>query len=110
MRKVKLLNRLDSETLEVENIQVSISLPRDLVGALDIPTSALGPYLQEVIALALFQQGRISSGKAAELMGISKLDFMHLLGKHRIPYFTESPDELEAEVSAAIDLLNNTEH
>ena len=91
----------------METIQVSITIPRDLVGALDIPPADLAPYLQEVVALELFRQGRISTGKASELMGITKLEFMRLLSKHNIPYFTESPNELEAEVDATQRLLNN---
>jgi hypothetical protein len=90
----------------MDTIQVSISVPRDLAGALDIPANSLAPYLQEVVALELFRQGRISSGKAAELIGISKLDFMHILSKHDIAYFTETPAELDAEVAALSRLIN----
>ena len=91
----------------METVQVSISVPRDLAGALDLPLADLGPYLQEVVALELFRQGRISSGKASELMGINKLDFMHLLARHNIPYFTESPNELDAEVQVLHRLIIN---
>lgn len=91
----------------MDTIQVSINLPRDLVGALDIPPSHLAPYLQEVIALELFRQGRISSGKAAELLGLCKLDFIRLLSKYNIPYFTESPEELGAEIATTQRLFNN---
>ncbi len=91
----------------MDTIQASISVPRDLAGALDIPLTSLAPYRQEVVALELFRQGRISSGKGAELIGISKLDFIRLLHKHDIPYFTDTPAELEAEVAAVSLLLKN---
>ncbi|MCL4506327.1 MAG: UPF0175 family protein [Chloroflexi bacterium] len=91
----------------MDTIQVSIKIPRDLAGALDIPLADLAPYLQEMVALELFRQGRISSGKAAELMGITKIEFMRLLGKHNIPYFTLSPNELEAEVDGVRRLTEN---
>ena len=36
--------------------------------------------------------------KGAELLGLSKLEFIHLLARHGLFYFTESPEELAAEV------------
>lgn len=62
--------------------------------------------LQELIALELFREGRISSGKGAELLGLSKLEFIQLLAQHGIAYFTESPEELAAEVQMLERLLD----
>ena len=61
--------------------------------------------LRELIALELFREGRISSGKGAELLGVPKLVFIQLLARHGIPYFTESPGELVAEVAMLDQLL-----
>ena len=85
---------------EVDTIQVTLSVPRDLLSALDIPQSDLEPFLQETVAVELFRQGRISSGKAAEMLGLSKLEFMRLLARQSIPFFTESPGELASEIAA----------
>ncbi|MEF8939138.1 MAG: UPF0175 family protein, partial [Salinivenus sp.] len=52
------------------------------------------------IALELFREERISSGKAADLLGISKAEFVDLLDQHGIAYFTETPKELDAQVEA----------
>jgi hypothetical protein len=38
---------------------------------------------------------------------MSKVAFIQLLAQHRIDYFTESPEELEAEVTAVDKLLNS---
>jgi len=43
---------------------------------------------------------RVSSGRAAEIVGCSKAEFVDKLDQYRIPYFTETPDELEAQVEA----------
>jgi predicted HTH domain antitoxin len=87
-------------------LTVALDLPRDLLGALDVPQVELETRLRELIALELFREGRISSGKGAELLRISKLAFVHLLAQHRISYFTESPEELVDEVSTLEQLLN----
>jgi predicted HTH domain antitoxin len=91
----------------VTTLTVALDLPRDLLGALDVPQTEVEARLRELIALELFREGRISSGKGAELLGISKLAFIQLLSQHRIDYFTESPDELEADLATLERLLGD---
>ena len=86
-------------------LTVSLQFPRDLLGALEVPQEQLEARLRELIALQLFREGRISSGKGAELLGLSKLEFIHLLARHGLFYFTESPEELAAEVKMLEQLL-----
>lgn len=81
-------------------LTVSLDFPRDILGALDVPQVRLDDRLRELISLELFREGRISSGKGAELLGVSKLDFIHLLARHEIAYFSETPDELAGDVAA----------
>ena len=50
----------------MSTLTVALNLPRDLLGALDIPQVQLETRLRELIALELFREGRISSGKGAE--------------------------------------------
>jgi len=82
----------------MNTLRVALDLPRDLLGALDVPKGQLEFRVRELIALELFREGRISSGKGAELLKISKIDFVRLLSRYDIPYFTESPEEVSAEV------------
>jgi predicted HTH domain antitoxin len=87
-------------------LTVNLKIPRDLIGALDVPETQLEAQILELVALELFRQERISTGKGAELLKISKWEFIQLLAQHDIPYFTESADELAAEVATAQSLLN----
>ena len=89
-------------------LTICLDLPRDLLGALDVPEARLETRLRELIAVELFREGRISSGKGAELLGISKGEFIHLLGRHGVHYFTESPEESVAEVTALEQLLGES--
>lgn len=90
-----------------DSITVELELPRDLLGALEVVEHELGPELKRLIALRLFQEERISSGKAAELLGLSKAEFIDLLGRHGIAHFTETPGEVEAQVEPLRDLLGD---
>lgn len=91
----------------MNTLTVALELPRDLLGALEVPQTQIEARLRELIALELFREGRISSGKGAKLLGISKLAFIQLLGRHGIDYFTESPEELEDEVAMLEQLLDD---
>jgi len=89
------------------DLTISLNLPRDLLGALNIPESQLSQHILEILALELFRQQQISACKAAELLNISKISFIELLGQHQIPYFSESPDELTAEIDAVERLMES---
>lgn len=90
----------------MDPLTVQLELPRDLLSALDVAEEELESRLKMLIALELFREGRISSGKAAELLGQSKEAFVGLLGRHDIPYFTETPNEVTRQVTAAERKLN----
>ena len=57
--------------------------------------------LTEWLILSLFTEGHISSGKAARLMNISRIEFLALLRARGIAYVNYTPDELAEEFAAA---------
>lgn len=91
----------------MSTLTVELELPRDLLGALEVPQMQMEARLRELIALELFREGRISSGKGAELLGVSKPAFVQLLSQHNSNYFTESPEELGPEVAMLDQLLGD---
>lgn len=93
------------EEVNMDTMTVALQFPRNLLGVLDVSQEHLADRLQTLIAVALFREGKISAGKGAELLGISKLAFVHLLAQHGVAYFTETPEELAAEVTTLRQLL-----
>ena len=75
-----------------------------LVETLEQDADAKAAHLALIGALMLYEMGKISSGRAASLAGLGKVEFLEICGRHRIPVFNYSPDELEAELKA--DLAN----
>jgi predicted HTH domain antitoxin len=69
--------------------QLTVQLP------LDIPVQEA----KFLLAAKLYEMGRISLGKAAELAEYSKPTFMELLGKAGIPVFDYPPEDLEKEMA-----------
>lgn len=56
---------------------------------------------EEGVVLRLFQEGEVSSGKAAEILGLSKAQFLELLSQRNLPYLDSDLTDLEGEVAAA---------
>jgi predicted HTH domain antitoxin len=50
-----------------------------------------------LLALKLFEQGRISSGKAALLCGMGRVEFLLAAGRNGVPVVDLGRDELEDE-------------
>ena len=48
-----------------------------------------------IIAASLFGQGILSSGQAAELVGISRSQFLEEVGKYGVSIFGETAKDLE---------------
>jgi len=85
----------------MDAVKMELHLPRDLLGALNIPAEELGDKAMEWITLELFREGKVSAGKAAELLGLSKSQFIDLLDRRGVPYLDVSPQELAEDVAAA---------
>lgn len=58
----------------------------------------------ELIVLELYRQGRISSGKGAELLKEGREDFLRRAASVGIPYFDFTPEELKEEIESAKQL------
>jgi len=56
--------------------------------------------VNEWLVLSLFTEDRISSGKAARLLGISRVEFLNLLRARGIAYINYTPEELAEEFEA----------
>lgn len=82
-------------------LKIEIELPRDLIAAMNIPEVDLGRRAQEWVVLELFQEGEISAGRAAEILGMPKLRFLDLLERRNLPYLDASPLELARDLASA---------
>lgn len=56
--------------------------------------------VNEWIVLSLFTEGRVSSGKAARLLNLSRVDFLALLRSRGVAYINYTTEELSDEFAA----------
>ncbi len=68
---------------------------------IELPESITQDEARLLLAFKLYEEGRLSCGKAAEVAGYSKRTFMELLGKHGIAVFDYPPEELTSDVQNA---------
>lgn len=57
--------------------------------------------LSMLLACKLFEEGLISSGQGAEMVGLSKQAFIELLGKYKVTIFQYDIEEIKEDVANA---------
>jgi predicted HTH domain antitoxin len=63
----------------------------------------LQAQIRLMAALKMFELGKLSSGKAADLAGMSRVEFFEMCGRYRVSLFNYSAEELEAEVRGDLE-------
>ncbi|ODS35964.1 MAG: hypothetical protein A7316_05220 [Candidatus Altiarchaeales archaeon WOR_SM1_86-2] len=60
--------------------------------------------IKEVVALDLYKKGRISSGKAGEMLGLSKREMLSLLNYKKLP-INYDVDDLKSDLKTLDKLI-----
>jgi predicted HTH domain antitoxin len=77
---------------------IEIEIPDDALD--DIDDAKLAALAHEAVLVRLYKQGLISSGRAAQLLNMTRWDSLDLLGRYGVSFFDETAD-LEQEVRDA---------
>lgn len=62
---------------------------------IQIPESVDEKLVKMQVATTLFEKGVLSSGQAAELVGISKREFLETAGNYGVSIFGETIEDIE---------------
>jgi len=79
---------------------VMVELDRELVDLLH-HVGRPEDKLKEYLVLELYRRREISSGKAAELLGMERFEFVRYASRNGIPYFDLDAQELKDEIETA---------
>lgn len=79
-------------------ITLQLDFPTDIAALLGAQAQA-AEVAKELIILGLYQENRISGGKAAELLGLTRRGFVALLARKGIDYFRLTPGDWAEEVA-----------
>ncbi len=77
--------------------EVTITIPDESLFALAETPEDAGAELRMLAAVKLFELKELSSGAAARLAGVSRIEFIKRLAQYGVPVFDLSEDELALE-------------
>jgi predicted HTH domain antitoxin len=81
-----------------------LDLDEQLLSMLPRSGQSVEEALRELAVMDLYRRGEITSGRAAEILEIERIDFIRRAGEQGIPYFDMPDEELEAEVDRLASL------
>ena len=81
-----------------DTLTLLVTLPREIGALLGAPSQA-SETAREYIILGLFQEARISGGKSAQLLGLTRRCLLALLTRRGIPQIRLEPEEWDAEAA-----------
>lgn len=87
--------------------KIEINIPEGMVSYVSKTDEEAVLRQNAMILYPYIQDDTISYGKAAELLGVHKLDLIALYGKLGISYLRESVDELTSDLQAIKKLRSN---
>lgn len=82
----------------MKNITIPIEISSDLLIILNESEKELKSHIQLAISLMLFQEGKLTLGKAVQLSGLSRTEFEKALVKNKISVSTIDQDQIISDV------------
>lgn len=80
---------------------VEIQVPDEIFVSLKETPQEFAYEIRLAAAAKLYELGKLSSGRAADLAGISRLSFLHALGRYGVPIFNLTEEELIRDIHNA---------
>jgi len=84
--------------------QITLEYPDDLESAVQTTPEEMNAQIRLMAALKMFELGKMSAGKAAELAGLSRVEFLETCGRYRVSVFNYPLEELKAELQADLEV------
>ncbi len=85
------------------NREIKIKIPNDIFIALNVSESEFQKTTKTYMAIHLYQTGKLTIGKAAQLAGLSRLAFEHRLAENEIPISRLETEDIKKDVQKLAD-------
>ena len=87
--------------------ELKIKYPSGFEHAVHLSKDEMEQHIRLMAALKMFELGKVSSGKAAELAGMSRVEFIETCGRYRVSIFNYGSEELENELKSDLVSAEN---
>jgi predicted HTH domain antitoxin len=84
---------------KMETVEVSIVLPRDVLSALRQDPDSFVQEMRVAAAVKWYELEQVSQGKAAEIAGLSRAEFIDALNRYEVSLFQYSADEIAQDLA-----------
>ncbi|WAM36178.1 UPF0175 family protein [Caldicellulosiruptor acetigenus] len=84
----------------MEGIKIEIELPKEILNYISLNEITNDKVLKELIIYKLIKDEKISFGKGAEILGMSKIELIKELSEYGINYFDQSIEEVIEDKNA----------
>ena len=81
--------------------QMTLTVPEGIPQLLKMSDDDFAHEAQLLLAIKLFELGKLTSGKAAELAGMPRVAFLHILDRYGVSAINLQAEEVEYELTAA---------
>ena len=78
---------------------ISIEIPESILIAEKTDEVSFAKELRVLAAVKLYEMGRLSSGRAAELAGMPRVEFLMSLGRYKVFPFASELNDLESHAA-----------
>lgn len=81
--------------------KIILEIPDEVLISLKETPSELSRDIRMLAAVKYYQMSKLSSGRAAQLAGVSRISFLQTLSLNGVPVFDLTPDELKKDIENA---------
>lgn len=85
--------------------ELKIKYPSGFEHSVHMTKEEMEQHIRLMAALKMFELGKVSSGKAAELAGISRVEFFEVCGRYRVSIFNYPPEEAKKELPKDLEAV-----
>jgi predicted HTH domain antitoxin len=78
---------------------LSLNIPDAVLHSLKLPEKTVQQDLMKLLAIKLYEKGALGLGKASELCGASRTEFLHLLKEEQV-FLNYDDEELDRDLAA----------
>jgi len=81
--------------------RIVLDIPEEILISLKETPDELSKEIRMLAAVKLYEMGKLSSGRAAQLAGIPRVCFLQSLSRYGVPIFNLTSDELRQDYENA---------